>query len=131
MTPEESNSKVIALVDDDPSYRSMIEDFLLFQGLKVASFSEPESFLGSLGEPGCRYALVISDINMPKISGLELLREVRTKSPEMPVILMTAAPSDRDEETSRKLGAKGYLSKPCRLADVLAQVQTALAVSAA
>ena len=122
------NPNLIALVDDDDAYRSMIEDYLLFQGISVACFSEPERFLQSFREAALSYALVISDVRMPKLSGLELLRQLKAESPHLPVILFTAAPNRDDEALSRKLGAQVYLPKPCKLAEIFKQVQEALSL---
>ncbi|MCP5264894.1 MAG: nitrogen regulation protein NR(I) [Burkholderiaceae bacterium] len=98
------------VVDDDQSIRWVLERALLRDGFEVRTFESAADCLGALetGEPGA----LVSDIRMPGSNGIELLREVKTHHPGLPVIIMTAF-SDLDSAVSAfQGGAFEYLPKP-------------------
>jgi DNA-binding NtrC family response regulator len=83
---------LILIVDDDSGQRSLLETFLRAQGYRTQSAESGESALKILdAEP---YAMMISDVRMPGISGIETLRRVRQKHPTLPVLLVNG-PSRR------------------------------------
>ena len=77
------------------------------------------------------YDMLISDLNMPTMSGLALIREVRQIAPRLPIAIVTGYSSESSAIEAINLGVGGYLVKPFRAADVMAVVARALSVPAA
>src|SRR5690606_7151405 len=102
--------KSIWVVDDDRSIRWVLEKALARAGLACQSFASASDALIALETQTPE--VLISDIRMPGTSGLELLREVKSRHPQVPVIVMTAY-SDLDSAVaSFQGGAFDYLAKP-------------------
>ena len=106
----EMKDAAILLVDDNESQRRVIEFWLKEENYDVASASSAEAAL-RLAE-GRAFDLVISDIKMPGLTGLELLARLHERAPEVPVILMTAFGTVSDAVAAMKLGAYDYVLKP-------------------
>ncbi len=114
------------VIDDDSSIRWVLEKALQKAGMTVVSFESGSSALEALvqEEP----AVIVSDIRMPGIDGLELLERINSTCPDVPVIIMTAH-SDLDSAVSAyKGGAFEYLPKPFDVDEAAALVQRALDV---
>jgi len=121
-----SHSQKIWVIDDDNSIRWVLEKALDKAGLDVTSFDSGTKALQALQkeEP----AVIISDIRMPGIGGLELLEQIGNTYPKLPVIIMTAH-SDLDSAVSAyKGGAFEYLPKPFDVDDAIALARRALKV---
>jgi len=121
-----SHSQIIWIIDDDNSIRWVLEKALEKAGMDVASFDSGTKALQALEkeEP----AVIISDIRMPGIDGLELLERIGNTYPKLPVIIMTAH-SDLDSAVSAyKGGAFEYLPKPFDVDDAIALARRALKV---
>ena len=104
-----SASKRILVVDDDAYVRGATEEILLRRGYEVETASEGKSALYKLEEGD--YDLLLSDIKMPGMSGLELLHQVKSKWPDMHVILMTAYGTVEDAVEAMQKGAYDYIQK--------------------
>ena len=100
----------ILVVDDDESLRRVTEVQLQEEGYDVATAASGEEALQRL--EGGPYDLVISDLKMPGMSGVDLLREVRQRHPEVVVILLTAFGTVETAVEAMKLGAYDYVTKP-------------------
>ncbi len=100
----------ILVVDDDESLRRVTEVQLQEEGYDVATAASGEEALQLL--EGGPYDLVISDLKMPGMSGVDLLREVRQRHPEVVVILLTAFGTVETAVEAMKLGAYDYVTKP-------------------
>ena len=121
-----SHSQKIWVIDDDNSIRWVLEKALQKAGLMMESFDNAGSVLEALQheEP----ALIISDIRMPGMDGLELLEHINVLYPKLPVIIMTAH-SDLDSAVSAyKGGAFEYLPKPFDVDEAIALARRALAL---
>ena len=121
-----SFSNKICVIDDDRSIRFVLEKALEKAGMQVVSYASADSALQAIAmeEP----AVVITDIRMPGMDGLELLERINQKFPELPVIIMTAH-SDLDSAVSAyKGGAFEYLPKPFDIDAAVALVNRALDV---
>jgi DNA-binding NtrC family response regulator len=112
------------VVDDDPGQRSLLESFLGGQGLKIVTVDSGEKALVALRETP--FDLMISDVRMPGISGLETLRRARREHASLPVLLVTAYADVRDAVGAIRDGALNYLSKPIDLDELLASVHQAI-----
>lgn len=114
----------IAIVEDDADMRLMLEDFLHMQGLQTVTFANPEEFLREARSSHWQnLSVLVSDIYMPKLSGIDLLKATRIENPQLPVILITASPNSRDEALAQSLGTATVLRKPFPLKDFLEQVE--------
>ncbi len=115
----------IMIVDDDKSLREFLEIFFAEQGYKVCSASTGKQALEILSNEDV--SLVLSDVRMPEMDGVTLLKEVKARSPEIPVILITAFASLETAVDAMKEGAWDYLAKPFRLDEIREVADQALA----
>jgi len=114
----------ILIVDDDPGQRSLLESFLRKQGFDPETAASGEIALQALGRGG--FDLMISDVRMPGMSGLETLRRARQTHPNLPVLLVTAFADIRTAVTAMRDGAVNYLAKPIDLDELMTSVRLAV-----
>ena len=119
--PEQS---LISIVDDDESLRQAIRGLIKSVGLAAEVFACAEDFLSS--ERRSRTACVISDVQMPGLSGVELHSRLVNSGERIPVILVTAYPDDAERIRALQAGVIGYLIKPFNDDELLAHVYAAL-----
>jgi len=119
----------ILIVDDDAGQRSLLDSFLKGQGFETIPVSSGERALEVLGRQDV--AMMISDVRMPGISGLETLRRVRKNHQTLPVLLVTAYADIRDAVVAMRDGAVNYLEKPIDLDELLASVRVAVGLEGA
>ena len=100
----------ILLVDDDPSTVSMLQIMLEAQDYEVANAYDGQSALEQLQTRD--FDLIITDLKMPRVSGIELLKEVKAHHPSVEVIMTTAYMTVDTAITAMKIGAYDYLTKP-------------------
>ncbi|MGB0583333.1 MAG: sigma-54-dependent transcriptional regulator, partial [Limisphaerales bacterium] len=118
-----NDSKHILIVDDDPGQRSLLYAFLSKQGFETTQAVSGEDALSRLAEGS--FSMMISDVRMPGLSGLETLRKLREKHTDLPVLMVTAFPDIRDAVSAMQDGAVNYLQKPIDLDELLASVRNA------
>lgn len=111
-------SRTVLIVDDDPDIRASLADFLTDEGADVSLAASAEEALTTMsnGAP----VLIISDIRMPGLGGLDLLRVVRERAPSTAIVLMTAYDDMPTVVSAMREGASDFLSKPIDLADLRA-----------
>jgi DNA-binding NtrC family response regulator len=114
----------LLIVDDDDGQRSLLATFLANQGYEVASESSGEAALAALA--GRPFDMLISDVRMPGMSGLEALKRLRQSGVSIPVLLVTAYADIRDAVEAMRDGAVNYLEKPIDLDELLESVRRAL-----
>ena len=119
----------ILIVDDDPGQRSLLDSFLSGQGFETVTATSGEQALERLRTGDFR--MMISDVRMPGLSGLETLRHARQEHPILPVLLVTAYADIREAVNAMRDGALNYLAKPIDLDELLATVQQATGLSTA
>jgi len=100
----------ILVVDDDESLRRVTQVQLEQEGYTVATAKDGEQALAAVEKSP--QDLVLTDMKMPGMSGVELLRQLRARFPELPVILVTAFSSVESADEAKKLGAYDYITKP-------------------
>ena len=113
----------ILIVDDDAGQRSLLHSFLKSQGYDTVTADSGERALEMLGKT--EFSMMISDVRMPGISGLETLRRSRELNATLPVLLVTAYTDIRDAVGAMRDGAVNYLAKPIDLDELLAAIQKA------
>jgi len=119
--------KAVWIVDDDQSIRWVLEKSLTRQAIPFKSFSNPDDVLDMLEKE--KPQLIISDIRMPKGSGITLLQQIKQDYPKIPVIVMTAY-SDMDSAVAAfQGGAFEYITKPFDIADLMELIQRAISES--
>jgi FixJ family two-component response regulator len=114
---------VISVVDDDASVRSAIDNLLSSHGYVVHTFASAEEFLQSthLHNSSC----VVADLQMPGMSGLDLLTHLHAEGHDAPFIFITAFPEDSVRDRALKAGAIGFLAKPFAAPELIKCVETA------
>lgn len=103
------NGKVY-VIDDDPAMRDSLNFLLGSAGFEVALFDSATAFLDVL--PALDFGCVISDVRMPGVDGLDLLRRLRTDLKKLPVVIMTGHGDVSLAVEAMKLGAVDFLEKP-------------------
>ncbi|MDB6037395.1 MAG: Transcriptional regulatory protein ZraR [Verrucomicrobiales bacterium] len=114
-------------MDDDASQRSLLHSFLTSQGFGSTVADSGEKALGLLSSDGID--MMISDVRMPGISGLETLRRARKIHPNLPILLVTAYADIKEAVGAMRDGAVNYLSKPIDLDELLVSVRNATGLS--
>jgi FixJ family two-component response regulator len=115
---------VISVIDDDASVRAATDNLLSSHGYLVNTFASAVDFLKStrLDESSC----VVTDVQMPEMSGLELLTNVRSRGNDTPFIFITAFSDESVRAQALKAGAIGFLEKPFAGRLLIDCIETAL-----
>lgn len=111
----------IMIIEDDKEMRSLLKDFLEEEGFETDSASNGVDALRMLSKD--YFDLVITDIRMPGLTGLDILPRIRRLKPEIPIIVMTAYGSDDVRRRSLERGATIYLEKPIHLSKLRAVIR--------
>lgn len=118
--------QTIVVVDDDDVVRDSLKVLLELRHYDVRDFGSAAAFLaardGATATPGC----LVLDIHMPKMSGIELLRELRGRGDSVPVILMTGRREPAAQNQAQALGAVALLDKPLSHPALFAALEQAL-----
>ena len=112
----------LAIIDDDQEILALLDEYLAKNGFEVEGFKDGESFLS---RDEIEFSLLILDIGLPGIDGLEICRRLRQKS-NIPIIMLTAASDDLDRILGLELGADDYLGKPFNPRELLARIKALL-----
>jgi two-component system KDP operon response regulator KdpE len=115
--------KYILVVDDEPNIRELVRHTLEKHSFKVKFASNGWEALVEFDQT--TFSLVILDIMMPQMNGLEVCRRIREKS-IVPIITLTALGEEADKIAALNLGADDYLTKPFSVGELLARVQAVL-----
>lgn len=112
----------ILIVDDEPSFRSVLVELLIDSGYVVAGAESAEGALSMMEQ--CRYHIIFSDLRMPGMDGISFLGEVKRRDPSVEVIMVTSYTSVSSAIEALRLGAYDYLIKPLDdVAQVLAVIK--------
>lgn len=114
----------LLVIDDDPGVVDYLLDMLRQKGYSVAGFTQTDEALGAIEKDS--FDLVISDVVMPGMRGLELMAAIHYKRPEQLVLLMTAFGSIDLAMQSMRAGACDFLTKPFRIEELYSAVARAL-----
>ncbi|MBB5203793.1 two-component system phosphate regulon response regulator OmpR [Inhella inkyongensis] len=112
------------VVEDDAAIREMLSSYLEKQGLAVTAMASAEELLRRIDR--LRPDLVVLDINLPGLSGLDACQRLRAQGDRLPIILLTARCDEIDRVLGLELGADDYLAKPFSARELLARIRAVL-----
>jgi two-component system KDP operon response regulator KdpE len=113
----------ILVVDDEPQIRRVMRTTLVAQGYEVSDARTGDDALELIRSE--KYDLILLDVNMPGISGVEACREIRQGS-ELPIIMVSVRGEERDKVKALDAGADGYITKPFNMSELLARIRAVL-----
>ncbi|MGK5506569.1 response regulator transcription factor [Brevibacillus formosus] len=113
----------ILLIEDDCSIVEMVKNYLIKEGFSVTTVQDGEEGITKFVND--TYHLIVLDIMMPKLDGLEVIRIIRESSP-VPILIISAKDSDVDKALGLGFGADDYIAKPFSLVEFLARVKAAI-----
>lgn len=113
----------VLLVDDDVELSGMLREYLEREGFTADAVQDGESGVGEALSG--RYDIVVLDVMMPGMGGVEALRRIRAES-RMPVLMLTAKGDDVDRIVGLELGADDYVPKPCSPRELVARLRAIL-----
>jgi two-component system, LuxR family, response regulator FixJ len=119
----------IALIDDDAAVLDSLRLYLERNDVVVSAFSTADAFLAILGDTGS-VDCVVADVRMPGLSGIDLVREMATRSTKLPIILITAHGDVDMAVAAIKLGAFDFIEKPFDESRLLESIRQAIEVAA-
>jgi FixJ family two-component response regulator len=119
---QNSDAKLVAIVDDDASVRVSTRRLLRWSGLRAEAFGSAEEFLGSgfLRQTSC----LLLDVRMPGMDGLELQRRLTEVGQRIPIVFLSARASEEEETRALRAGAAAFLRKPVSKEALLSAIQS-------
>jgi len=128
MAKAPTDQHTLMIVDDEPSQRKLIGGFFAAFGFTIIEAESAEAMLDSLRQHAA--AMILLDVRLPGMSGIDALPKLRELMPTVPVVLVTAYADVRQAVAAVKSGADDYLSKPIDLEELKVAVYDALAIPA-
>lgn len=116
--------KTVLVVDDDLMVRDMLYDFLLERGYRVIAAEDGKSALESIRNRTFQAAIV--DIKLPEANGLSIVRRMKEVKPDVPVIVVTAYPSEEVKAEAYAIGAVAFMEKPFKVTRIAAELKKAM-----
>ena len=116
----------ILVVDDEERMRKLIKDFLNNKGYHILEAEDGEKALEVYEENQSKIMLILLDVMMPKLDGWSVLRQIRQKNKDVPIIMLTARGEEQDELFGFELGVDEYISKPFSPKILVARVEAIL-----
>ena len=114
----------ILIIEDEPNMVAGLRDNFEFEGYEVvAAYDGVEGLARALQESP---DLVLLDVMMPKMSGLDVCKQLKAKRPSMPIIMLTARGQEVDKVVGLELGADDYVTKPFSIRELLARAKAVL-----
>ena len=119
-------SMTVLVVDDDQAVREALRRALTMQGYSVQLAADGEEALATLSANGSTVDLLIVDILMPRLDGIEVTKRLRADGSAMPILMLTARDQVSDRVAGLEAGADDYLVKPFALEELVARVRALL-----
>lgn len=119
---EQLKAKVL-LVDDEVDFLTALAERLTTRGMKVSTATRGEDAVAKVEGEG--FDLIILDLAMPGMDGLETLKRIKAKQPEAEIIILTGQGSIRTGIEAMKLGAEDFLQKPVSIAELTGKISEA------
>lgn len=124
MRPTDPQKATVLVVDDDAAARECLREFLSDEGYKVHVATDGIDALSVLER--CRPALVITDLEMPRMDGRALITALRERGCAAPIVVLTARMAIDAKREAKQLGVDGYINKPIDLDAMSACVRSLL-----
>jgi CheY-like chemotaxis protein len=121
--------ETILLVDDEPALTKALQNILQRLGYAVTATNQARTALTLFREQPAHYDVLITDLTMPEMNGVELIRQVRAARPDMPLILISGYNSGLTRENLRTAGVSELLEKPLNVQNLAEVLHRALAAS--
>jgi FixJ family two-component response regulator len=102
-------SALVAVIEDDPSFRRALQRLLALRGFRTEGFASAEEFLQA---PATAAECIVLDIHLGGMSGLELQAALKANGVPLPIVFITAFDNPATQKRARDAGAAGYLQKP-------------------
>ncbi len=118
-----ADTTLVLVIDDDPQVRTLVSRLLRHEGYAVVDAAEASEALRQVEES--KPDLVLLDVVMPKVDGIDLLAEIRTRS-SVPVIMLTALGDEADRILGLRTGADDYMVKPFSPGELSARIESVL-----
>ncbi len=115
----------VLLVDDDGAWRAALASWLEHEGYRVFGLPRGDHVAGAIEDR--RIDVVVLDVHLPGLDGLDVLADVRRRWPGLPVIVTTAFGGSQTGDVARRRGATSYLEKPFRLEELMTQLRRVVA----
>lgn len=119
-----ADQSVVLIVDDEPDLRDLLVTSLRFAGFDALSVASGRAALETLSDR--RVDLVVMDVMMPAMDGLTTVRKLRARGDDVPVLFLTAKDEADDVVAGLRVGGDDYVTKPFRLAEVVARIEAIL-----
>jgi len=117
------NSANILVVDDEPQIRRVLRSTLSFRGYTISEVASGEEAIEATSK--LKPDLILLDVNLPGMSGIETCREIR-RSSDAPIIMLTVRSAERDKVVALDAGADDYVTKPFGIEELLARIRASL-----
>ena len=124
--PLPTGTEHIFLIDDEKTLVDIGTEMLQRQGYKITSCTRSVEALALFKAEADRFDLVVTDMTMPNLTGIELARKFLAIRPDIPILLCTGFSETITEETARKAGIKAFLLKPLTLHELARAVRKVL-----
>ncbi|GAB1158310.1 two-component system response regulator YkoG [Paenibacillus illinoisensis] len=122
-------NEAVLVIEDEPKIARLLELELQYEGYQVGKAGSGTEGLEMYH--GGQWDLILLDIMLPGLSGIEVLRRIRARDALVPILMLTAKDSVEDKVSGLDLGANDYITKPFRIEELLARVRAALRLSTA
>ena len=123
MTPASDKTRLL-VVDDEPPIRRLLRTSLRAEGFEVLEAENAEKALSLIGS--AKPEVVILDLGLPDLDGLDVIRRIRAKGSKLPIIVLSSRGYERGKVEALDLGADDYVMKPFGIAELVARIRTAL-----
>jgi two-component system, OmpR family, KDP operon response regulator KdpE len=117
------SSPTILVVDDEPQIRRVLRSTLSFRGYTISEVASGEEAVAVASK--LKPDLILLDVNLPGMSGVETCREIR-RSSDAPIIMLTVRSAERDKVIALDAGADDYITKPFGIEELLARIRASL-----
>ncbi len=111
----------VLVIEDEPHMQFLLSENLGYEGYTVRTMGDAETALAELGRRS--FDLLIIDVMLPRMNGLEFCREVRARGLRTPIIMLTARSEETDRVIGLDLGADDYVTKPFSVRELLARIR--------
>ena len=129
MTGEKLPRPVVLVVDDEPLIRWSLSEGLSEKGYVVRQAASGAEARNTIEASGNDPLVIVLDLRLPDVVDLSLLRDIRMRRPDAPVVMMSAHGTDEDARGARRLGAFAFLTKPFDVSEIVGFVRDAWAAT--